>query len=316
MKFISLFSGYGSHELSLKYSNLDYELVSFCENDKTSIKAFNILHKDVPNLGDITKLNNIPDCDILFYSFPCQDISIMKKGNGFEGRKSGLIYEVLRLLKNSKLPKVLIMENVKNILSKTNRPNLHKFMDKLKELNYASKYFTFNGIEVNVPQNRERVFMISILDDNNNIDNLINNIEKRKQKECQNLENYLNINLDNYKNYDDELKYEIDSKKKSKSFLHKYGQINSKFESSGRIYNTTGVSPCLITSNNQYFKCKDKIIKLNSYDRYKLMGLEDEDINKLINSDISNAQHSKLTGNSIIVNVLKIIFEEIFLFVK
>jgi DNA (cytosine-5)-methyltransferase 1 len=83
IRVIELFAGYGSQHNALKrlkrdYPEFEYEVVAFCEIDDNAIKAYHALHGDhIPNLGDITQVNpsDVPDCDLMTWSFPCQSIS-------------------------------------------------------------------------------------------------------------------------------------------------------------------------------------------------------------------------------------------------
>ena len=102
LKVISLFSGYGTQELALKYIGANYEDVANCDILKFANIAYDSLHKTtLGNLGDISKVNedNFPQCDLMTYSFPCQDISISGVQKGIQkGTRSGLLYEVERIL--------------------------------------------------------------------------------------------------------------------------------------------------------------------------------------------------------------------------
>ena len=115
LKIISLFSGYGTQELALKYSGIKYRNVANCDILKSANEAYDSLHTtEEGNLGDVSKVDekNFPHCDFLTYSFPCQDISISGVQRGIEkGTRSGLLYEVERIVEHNK-PKFLLMENV------------------------------------------------------------------------------------------------------------------------------------------------------------------------------------------------------------
>ena len=127
------------------------------------------------NYGDISKVEHLPECDLLTWSSPCTDISVAGKIRGFaedSGTRSSMLWQIIRLLRDYKerneLPKFLLFENVKNIVSK-------KFIDKfndvigcLDDIGYNSYWEILNGKECGVPQNRQRVFMISICKDIDN----------------------------------------------------------------------------------------------------------------------------------------------------
>lgn len=96
LKVIELFSGIGSQRQALKNLNIDHEVVAISEVDQFAIKSYNLIHGETFNLGDITKVKveDIPQADLLTYSFPCQDISIAGNGLGAEensGTRSSLL---------------------------------------------------------------------------------------------------------------------------------------------------------------------------------------------------------------------------------
>jgi DNA (cytosine-5)-methyltransferase 1 len=137
LKIISLFSGYGTQELALKYSGIKYRNVANCDILKSANEAYDSLHTtEQGNLGDVSKVDEktFPHCDFLTYSFPCQDISISGVQRGIEkGTRSGLLYEVERIVEHNK-PKYLLMENVKNLVSKNHIKKFNDYIDKLNSL--------------------------------------------------------------------------------------------------------------------------------------------------------------------------------------
>lgn len=175
IRLVTLFSGYDSQALAMEClkrdwgGQFDYELVAWCEIEPSAIKAHNALFPqwlDL-NLGDICKINpnDVPDCDCLTYSFPCQDISNAGKQKGFEqgsGSRSSLLWECEKIIK-VKRPKYLLMENVKALVQKKFMPEFQRWIDTLKELGYDNYWKVLNAKDYGVAQNRERVFMISIL---------------------------------------------------------------------------------------------------------------------------------------------------------
>jgi DNA (cytosine-5)-methyltransferase 1 len=122
------------------------------------------------NLGDISLIEELPYADFWTYSFPCQDVSVAGLQAGIkEGTRSGLLKEVERLLevadkKNIK-PKFLLLENVKNLVGKNNKPDFDAWLHKLDELGYNTPWKVINGKDCGIPQNRERTFAISIRKD-------------------------------------------------------------------------------------------------------------------------------------------------------
>ena len=173
IRVVELFAGIGAQRQALKNVGIDHEIVAISEIDKYALLAYKKLHGSTFNLGDICKIEKIPVSDLWTYSFPCTDISLAGRLGGFargSNTKSSLLWEVQRLLEISKvydeLPKYLLMENVKNLVSKNFKPLFLEWVDYLSSLGYKSFYKVMNAKDYGIPQNRERVFMVSILDAN------------------------------------------------------------------------------------------------------------------------------------------------------
>ena len=177
MKVLSLFSGIGAFEKALDNLEIHYELVGYCEIDKHATKSYCAIHNvdESKNLGDITKVDEtkLPkDIDLLTYGFPCQDISISGKQKGLFNEdgtqtRSGLFFEALRIIEATK-PKVAIAENVKNLVSKKFNAQFQVVLASLDSAGYNSYYAVLNSKGFGVPQNRERVFIVSIRKDIDN----------------------------------------------------------------------------------------------------------------------------------------------------
>lgn len=164
LKIIELFAGVGSQTQALKNIGVEHEVVGIAEIDKYAIQSYEQLHGKVNNYGDISKIERLDEADLWSYSFPCQDLSVAGSQKGInENTRSGLLYEVERLLKVSEKPKYLLMENVKNLVSKKFKPDFDKWCEVLENLGYENHWQILNAKDYGVPQNRERVFMVSIL---------------------------------------------------------------------------------------------------------------------------------------------------------
>lgn len=168
LKVIELFAGLGSQTQALKNIGVEHEVVAISEIDKYCLKSYEALHGKPNNLGDICKIERLPKADLWTYSFPCQDVSVAGKLAGInEGTRSGLLYEVERLLKianeEGTLPKYLLLENVKNLVSKRFKPDFDKWLDFLSSIGYTNYWKVLNAKDYGIPQNRERVFCVSIL---------------------------------------------------------------------------------------------------------------------------------------------------------
>lgn len=174
IRVFTAFSGYDSQCLALSYLGADYELVGWSEIDKYAIQAHNALFPQWSdrNYGDITQIDwaKVPDFDLFTYSSPCQDFSQAGKQAGAErgsGTRSSLLWECERAIA-AKRPKYLLFENVAAVVSKKFMPLFEEWQHTLERLGYTNFWKVLNakthGYPTPVPQNRKRVFMVSILD--------------------------------------------------------------------------------------------------------------------------------------------------------
>lgn len=166
MRVLELFGGYGSQALALE--NLGIEFTSdLCDNDKYAIQAYNQLHGETFNYGDICTIDEtkLPYYDLITYSSPCQDFSVAGKQAGGEkgsGTRSSLLWECERIIRAVK-PKYLLMENVKALTSKKFMPLFQAWLRTLESMGYQNWWKVLNAKDYGVPQNRERVFVVSTL---------------------------------------------------------------------------------------------------------------------------------------------------------
>lgn len=193
------FAGYGSQSMALERLKqdigLDYTVVGISEIDTNAVKAYYAardaellmrcclddnatenrggyepprkLVDSIPNFGDISKIDwtNVPDFNLFTYSFPCTDISTAGLQKGLaegSGTRSSLLWECARAIE-IKRPKYLLMENVKALVSNKFLPDLKRWMAFLEKLGYSNFCQVLNAKDYGIPQNRERVFMVSIL---------------------------------------------------------------------------------------------------------------------------------------------------------
>ena len=167
LRLIELFAGIGSQTQALTNIGVPHTVVGISEIDKYAIQSYKAMHGEFTNFGDIREIKSLPDADLWTYSFPCQDISVAGKGAGIkEGTRSGLLFEVERLLitasENGKLPKCLLLENVKNLVSKKFKADFDRWLAFLESLGYSNYWQILNAKDYGIPQNRERVFCVSI----------------------------------------------------------------------------------------------------------------------------------------------------------
>ena len=171
LKVNELFSGIGAFRKALIRLGIPHEIVGISEIDKYAIQSYEAIFGETRNYGDISKVSKLDYADLWTYGFPCQDISLAGNQAGIiKGQtRSGLLYEVQRLLGMAalydELPKYLILENVKNLVGKKFLPAFQSWIDWLDALGYNTYWQVLNAKDYGVPQNRERVFAVSIRKD-------------------------------------------------------------------------------------------------------------------------------------------------------
>lgn len=253
MRVLSLFSGIGSPEQALKNLGINFELVGFSEIDKFAIKSYCRVHNvnESLNLGDITKIdiNKLDkDINLITHGSPCQDFSVGGKGNGGDlgsGTRSSLMWNTVAICEHIK-PKYVLWENVKNVISKKHIHNFDKYISEMERIGYTNYYKVLNAKNFGVPQNRERIFVISIRND----------IEK-DFKFPQGIQN--NIRLKDILESEVDEKYYIDTEKAKQLIINIGNKIdlekqcigtchkNNDLSKSTRdlVYNENKLAPCL-----------------------------------------------------------------------
>ena len=170
IRLVELFAGIGAQRMAMIQGGIPHEVVGISEVDRHALRSYEAIYGDCPNLGDITEVADIPDADVVVYSFPCQSLSVAGRREGMaegSGTSSSLVWEVARLLRrkaeSGRLPGWLLMENVPAVLWESNRDQFRSWMAFLESLGYASRYAVLNAKDFGVPQNRARAFVLSHL---------------------------------------------------------------------------------------------------------------------------------------------------------
>ena len=360
MRMLSLFSGIGAFEKALDRLGVSIDLVNYCEIDKYASKAFSLIHNipEEKNLRDVREVNTryISDLDLITYGFPCQDISNAGLQKGFSDKdgnttRSGLFFEALRIIEGTR-PKIAIAENVKPLVGKRFINEFNIVLGSLSRLGYNNYYSVLNAKDYGIPQNRERVFIVSIRQD----------IDKgftfpKKQELTLRLKDIIEDTVDD-KYYLSEsriaaiIKHKERNAEKGNGFGARFvtesdiasslvtspekstGQyllvkqatkkgyiegfpgdyVNLQFPNSktrrGRV--TTGYANTLLCNDAQGVITENlEIRKLTPKECFRLMGFDDRDVDTLRDNGISDAQLYKMAGNSIVVDVVYHIFEQL-----
>lgn len=330
IKVLELFAGIGACSKAFENLDIPHEIVDAVEIDKFAIASFNAIHSTNFEPQDICEWDKDIECDLIIHGSPCQDFSIAGKGAGGDdgsGTRSSLMYETLRIVGKLK-PKYVIWENVKNLLSKKHRHNFDAYLQAMEKLGYTSYYQVLNAKDYGVPQNRERVFTISILGGGSFEFPLPIPLEKR-------LKDILEADVDQ--------RYYLSEEQVA-------GLVASNYDQNKRFYDVGGVSPTLSTMaggnrqpkivasrgrgmNNEqhleprkdgltntitsvqkdnYLALDYRIRKLTPKECWRLMGFDDTDFEKAARIN-SNTQLYKQAGNSIVVNVVEEIIKNLIL---
>lgn len=284
IKILSLFSGIGAYEKALKKLKIEFEIINFCELNKQASFCYSKIHNidESKNIVDVEsiKVKELEDFDLLTFSPPCQDISTIGKHAGVgTGTRTGLMWKVVDIIKIKK-PKFLLMENVSNLNGKY-KPVFEEYLKTLNDVGYDCYFDVLNAKDYGIPQNRKRLFMVGIRKDLNQKFEM-----PKKQKLKKTLKDFLDT---------DE---KIETINKDISYTIRIGGRKSKV---GNKHNWDG------------YIVNDKIYYLSGKDCFKLMGFSEADYDKLIKSNVRENCILKVSGNSVVVNVLEAIFKNIFI---
>lgn len=306
LKVFTAFSGYDSQCMALDRLGIGYELVGWSEIDKYAIQAHNAVYPQYRdrNFGDICHIDwdKVPDFDLFTYSFPCTDISTAGKQAGLEkgsGTRSSLLWECEKAIEN-KMPKYLLMENVKALVSKKFINHFNEWVSYLQSIGYSNFWKLINAKDYGVPQNRERVFMISILGVNEYYE------FPRTFKLKKRLKDVLENNIEDYYMKHPANKWILSDKAK-RTLKMRYASIDSD------------IAICVTARGFMSWNCtyvtrKDgNITILTNKEVFRLMGISDYDIERIQASGISYSHQYYMAGNSIVVDVLFYIFKNLFI---
>lgn len=301
ISILELFGGIGACTKALKNIGMNVDVVDYVEIDKYAVKSYNAINDTNFEPQDITKWNKDIKVDLIMHGSPCQDISIAGLQAGADkdtGTRSSLMYETIRIVEKLN-PKYVIWENVKNLLSKKHKHNFDNYIDKLEKLGYNSYYQVLNAKDYGIPQNRERVYTISIRKDIDNgnfkfpekeeLKMRLKDILEDKVDEKYYLKDYQleNIKKSNYiqnqrriqeKDYCDTLCARDWKDPKCVRVGGIFDTENSKHQA-GSIYDKDGLAPTLTTQEEKIIT-NYRIRKLTPLECWRLMGFDDKDFDR------------------------------------
>lgn len=304
LKVFEAFSGMGAQHKALENLGITFTIVGTSEYDPKAAKAYAALHgDDIKNYGDITKITDFPYMDFLTYSFPCQDLSYGGKKKGMEkgsGTRSSLVWEVKKAVEQ-RHPPYMLMENVSGINSPENLPQFEEWQKYLESQGYENNIISLNSADFGVPQARTRIFMVSIL---KKLGKKIDFYDFTPKKVA-----FSEILDTDSKNY-----VYVTSPSMLKAIKNKKIKVLDPKAKAGE-YDATANT--LTTKQDRWnisvVKTNKGIRFLTPLETMRLMGFSDEDYQKLIRAGFKKTNIFKLTGNSIVVNVLMHLFVKMFM---
>lgn len=310
--FIDLFAGIGGFHIALAGSGL--KCVYSNEWDKFAQETYSANFGIIPD-GDITNVDEkkIPNHDVLCAGFPCQAFSISGKRLGFEDTRGTLFFDIARIVKHHK-PKVLFLENVKNFAKHDNGKTLITVRETLDKLKYDVYYKVLNASHYGAPTSRERIYFVCFRKDLK----IKNFIFPTPKENPTSLKDYLEGNNKTKRYIINRKDIKIKNKTINKDIFGNYpqrpirvGTINNGGQGE-RIYSPLGHAITFsaygggAASKTGAYLVNGKIRRLSPRECARVMGFPDT-----FKIPVSDVQAYKQFGNSVVVPVLKTIFEEI-----
>ena len=353
IKVFTLFSGYDSQCLALDRlhdkTGFDYELVGWSEIDKFAIKAHNAIYPEHENknYGDVAKIdwNNVPDFDLLTYSSPCQDVSkagLQRGAKKDSETRSSLIWCIENAIMTKK-PKYLLLENVANFVSKKHIDTFNKWQLTVSKIGYKNFCQILNARNYGIPQNRDRIFLVSVRNDLNRIfyfpqpikltkkwfDLMESEVSDKYFISDKRLQRMIERNMLAPENFNFKFKPKTQNDIVANAITTRSGSRETdnfvllgltRKKEKATFHDVDIVNTITTRQRNNatnYIKqLSGKIRTLTERECFRLMGIDDSTINKIQAAQISRTQQIKLAGNSIVVDVLYHIFFKMFVDTK
>lgn len=309
VKILELFGGIGAPRKAMINLGIEHKAIDYVEIDEKSVRAYNALYDNRYKPQNVIGYDLKPD--ILIHGSPCQDFSrsgTRLGGNGEDKTRSSLMWETLKIIENMGewKPKYLIWENVKGVLDKDMIHNFEKYLIELNLLGYTNSFEVLNSMDFGVPQNRNRVFVVSTYGEEKFDFSLL------ERKPRPNIQEFLETDVT-------DPKYMITIP----SMLNRIKGYNPQSLRNYRYLDVIEDHCWTITTRQD--RCPNAgIVKVNP-DQYRyltelecwrLMGFDEQDFEQVLkeyphSKKFRNATLYRLAGNSIVVPVLESIFKVI-----
>lgn len=297
IQILELFGGVGSPRKALINLGVPVKAIDYVEIDEKAVRSYNAIFKKdlVYKTQSVVGYNLKPD--ILIHGSPCQDFSIAGKQKGADKgseTRSSLMWETLNIIQQMGIwkPRIVIWENVKNVLSKHMRHNFNGYLEEMQNMGYTSNFEILNAMDFGLPQSRKRVFTISCLD------GTLFNFGTLERKPMRSIKEFLEDNV-------------------SEDYIVTQPSILSVIGKKG-IKRATLIKDFAYTITERQDRCPAQVIDLeNSKYRFltelecwRLQGYSDEDFQAAAKVNTRRALY-KQAGNSIPVTIFESIFKQI-----
>ena len=307
---LELFGGIGAIRKAFIRQKIPHRIIDYVEVDKNCVKSYNALYGADFKPQDIVKYYP-PDerIDFVMHGSPCQDFSrsgLKKGGEKGSGTRSSLLFETIRVIEEMKeKPKVVIWENVKGVLDQNMRASFFHYLKEMERLGYESKYKILNAMDFGIPQNRKRIFVVSLLGQNDF------DFEALKKVETRSIDDFLEKGVsDLYEVRQKSMLRYLSGNPKNKNFKGRL-KIIDKYAYTISTKQVRVPNSGLVDIGNGKYRY------LTERECLRLMGFDDEDFDKIRaiypkRPGKTSSILYKQAGNSIVVNVLEAILNEIY----
>lgn len=305
LSVLELFGGIGAIRKALIRVEIPHKVVDYVEIDKNCVKSYNALYnEDFKPKSIIDYRPPIQKVDLIMHGSPCQDFSrsgLKRGGEKGSGTRSSLLFETIRIIEEMKeKPKAVLWENVKGVLDKNLRASFFHYLKEMERLGYENKYEILNATDFGIPQKRERIFVVSILGEN---DFKFRELEKVPTRD-----------ISDFLEKDVSALYEVRQESMLRNLRGEPNNTNFKgrLKVIDKYAYTISTKQVRVPNSGLIDIGNGKYRYLTEKECFRLMGFDEEDFNKLRaiypqRKGTTSSILYKQAGNSIVVNVLEAI---------
>ncbi|EOH86720.1 DNA cytosine methyltransferase [Enterococcus pallens] len=316
LQILELFGGIGAPRKALENLGIPIKSIDYVEIMSYAVEAYNQMFDHSQRPQDITKWNL--NVDLLIHGSPCQDWS----NNGLNDPSTGrsILYErTLEIIEKelNPRPKVVIWENVVGLISKRHVHHFNHYLEKMESFGYFNSVKVLNAVDFGIPQHRERVFTVSVLDGGHFIYPSPMPLEKRLMDYIDREENNPDLNLT-------ENELSLFFRKNGDLYIHENNSFKYRLVDEGDSINVERpnsktrrgrvgkqIVKTITTGNNHAVYYDNKLRKLSTRENWRLMGYSDKDFSAVSKRNIPQKYLQTLAGNSIAVPVLEALLGEV-----